>query len=793
MKSARVLGMVWYRTCCLSSKRLGDELRPLITPNASIIARFLKSYPVQTFLSPPNQCTTGRRWRAMAALSSVQARASTKRLDLVELQPSESIQTKQFHSNDQMSIQAAAPATVPAPTPATRSVPLSHLKDNFLDGTSSNFLEELQRTWEQDPSSVDESWQVFFRNFAGQSQPSSRAFAGPALVGSESIQENMRLLLLIRAYQVNGHMKAQLDPLELDRRAVPQELDLAYNNFGERDLDREFSLGFAQMGGVLAENRPPQSLRSIVQRLEQAYCGTTGYEYMHIPDRDKCNWLRERIEAENPRKFPVEKKAQILDRLMWSSQFENFLAQKWTAAKRFGLEGCETLIPGMKELIDKAADLGVESVVIGMPHRGRLNVLGNVVRKPLRQIFNEFSGGIKPAEVEAGGYTGSGDVKYHLGTSYDRPTTSGKTIHLSLVANPSHLEAVAPVVIGKTRAKQYYSQDTKRLKHMAVLLHGDGSFSGQGVVYETLHLSDLINYSTGGTVHIVVNNQVAFTTDPKYSRSSPYCTDVAKALCAPIIHVNGDDVEAVVHACELAAEWRCKFHADVVVDIVCYRRFGHNEIDEPNFTQPRMYQSLLMVEVNPEILKEVGKKITHLPSTFSPHRAIKKIYEQRLQMIESGQGVDWATAEALAFGTLVAEGNHIRLSGQDVERGTFSHRHAVLHDQKTGERLCPLHHVVQNQAQEMFTVSNSSLSEFGVLGFELGYSMENPNSLVIWEGQFGDFANGAQVIFDQFLSSGEAKWLRQTGLTVLLPHGYDGQGPEHSSARLERFLQVLKL
>ncbi|KAJ7547681.1 hypothetical protein O6H91_08G098300 [Diphasiastrum complanatum] len=582
---------------------------------------------------------------------------------------------------------------------------------------------------------------------------------------------------------------------------------------------------------------------------------------MHISDRDQCNWLRERIEKQTPEPYSHDRRMVILDRLMWSTNFESFLAQKWTAAKRFGLEGCETLIPGMKELIDRAADInGTENIVIGMPHRGRLNVLANVVRKPLRQIFSEFSGGIKPVDESEGGYTGSGDVKYHLGTSYDRPTRGGNRIHLSLVANPSHLEAVNPVVVGKTRAKQYYSHDTDRKKNLAILLHGDGSFSGQGVVYETFHLSDLPNYTTGGTIHIVVNNQVAFTTDPKSSRSSPYCTDVAKALNAPIFHVNGDDVEAVVHACELAADWRAQFKKDVVVDIVCYRRFGHNEIDEPFFTQPLMYQVIKshppslelyqkqLIEsgsiqkeeiqtaqkrvmdilneefanskdyvpqrrdwlsafwagfkgpeqlsrirntgVNPEILKNVGQSITTLPPTFTPHKAIKRIYDQRKQMIETGEGVDWATAEALAFATLLVEGNHVRLSGQDVERGTFSHRHSVVHDQKTGQKYCPLDHMLMNQGEEMFTVSNSSLSEFGVLGFELGYSMENPNSLVCWEAQFGDFANGAQVIFDQFLSSGESKWLRQTGLVVLLPHGYDGQGPEHSSARLERFLQM---
>jgi 2-oxoglutarate dehydrogenase E1 component len=753
-------------------------------------------------------------------------------------------QARSLHSTGHKFQQAA---------PVPRPVPLSRLSDNFLDGTSSVYLEELQRAWEMDPQSVDESWDNFFRNFVGQASTS------PGISG-QTIQESMRLLLLVRAYQVNGHMKAKLDPLGLEEREIPLDLDPGLYGFTEADLDREFFLGVWRMSGFLSENRPVQTLRSILSRLEQAYCGTIGYEYMHIPDRDKCNWLREKIETVAPRGYNAERRHVMLDRLIWSTQFENFLATKWTAAKRFGLEGAETLIPGMKEMFDRSADMGVESIVIGMSHRGRLNVLGNVVRKPLRQIFSEFSGGTKPVSEVVGSYTGTGDVKYHLGTSYDRPTRGGKRIHLSLVANPSHLEAVDPVVVGKTRAKQYYSNDKERKKNLAILIHGDGSFAGQGVVYETLHLSALSNYTVGGTIHIVVNNQVAFTTDPKSGRSSQYCTDVAKALDAPIFHVNGDDVEAVVHACELAAEWRQIFQSDVVVDIVCYRRFGHNEIDEPSFTQPKMYKvirnhpraldlyenqliemgqlskeeidalhnkvsSILNEEfinskeyvpnrrdwlaaywtgfkspeqlsrirntgVKPEILKNVGKAITSLPETFKPHRAVKRIYDQRAQMIETEEGVDWAVGEALAFATLLVEGNHVRLSGQDVERGTFSHRHSVLHDQETGESYCPLDHVIINQPEEMFTVSNSSLSEFGVLGFELGYSMENPNSLVLWEAQFGDFANGAQVIFDQFVSSGESKWLRQSGLVVLLPHGYDGQGPEHSSARLERYLQM---
>ncbi|XP_020582994.1 2-oxoglutarate dehydrogenase, mitochondrial-like [Phalaenopsis equestris] len=738
-----------------------------------------------------------------------------------------------------------------AATPVPRAVPLSRLTDSFLNGTSSVYLEELQRAWEADPDSVDESWDNFFRNFVGQ------AATSPGISG-QTIQESMRLLLLVRAYQVYGHMKANLDPLGLEQREIPEDIDPALYGFTEADLDREFFLGVWRMAGFLSENRPVQTLRAILNRLEQAYCGTIGYEYMHIADREKCNWLRERIETIKPRGYSQERSEVILDRLIWSSQFENFLAKKWPAQKRFGLEGAETLIPGMKEMFDRSSDLGVESIVIGMPHRGRLNVLGNVVRKPLRQIFSEFDK--KKPKDEDGLYTGTGDVKYHLGTSYDRPTRGGRQIHLSLLANPSHLEAVDPVVVGKTRAKQYYSNDFDRTKNMGVLIHGDGSFAGQGVVYETLHLSGLPNYTTGGTIHIVVNNQVAFTTDPQAGRSSQYCTDVAKALSAPIFHVNGDDVEAVVHVSELASEWRQKFHSDVVVDIVCYRRHGHNEGDEPSFTQPKMYQVIRnhpnaleiyekkLVEsgtfsredidkinhkvetileeefsyskdyipnkrdwlsaywtgfkspeqisrirntgVKPEILKRVGEAITTIPENFKAHRGIKRVFDQRAQMIQTGEGIDWAVAEALAFATLIVEGNHVRLSGQDVERGTFSHRHAVIHDQETGDIYCHLDHLTMNQNEEMFTVSNSSLSEFAVLGFELGYSMENPNSLVLWEAQFGDFANGAHIIFDQFLSSGESKWLRQTGLCVLLPHGYDGQGPEHSSARLERFLQM---
>lgn len=631
---------------------------------------------------------------------------------------------------------------------------------------------------------------------------------------------------------------ATLDPLGLDDRAssAPPELDPATYGFSDADLDREFYLGTWKMRGFLSEDRPIRTLREILARLREAYCGNVGYEFMHIPDRARCNWIRERVETLEPPRFSPDRKRHILDRLAWSEMFESFLAAKYAAAKRFGLEGCETLIPGMKALIDRSAELGVDSIVMGMPHRGRLNVLANVVRKPMAQIFSEFAG-VKPGGGE-GDYHGSGDVKYHLGTSYDRPTVCGKRVHLSLLANPSHLEAVDPVLLGKVRAKQHFSGDADRSRTLGVLLHGDGAFAGQGVVYETLDMSGLPEYTTGGTIHIIVNNQVrvgeewlrerrknsahthtpptpphthtlqpqvAFTTDPRKSRSSPYCTDVAKALNAPILHVNGDDVESVIRAMEMAAEWRAAWKTDVVVDIVCYRRHGHNEIDEPMFTQPlmyraikkhtdpfRLYQQKLLKEgvftqpdidtvcdsvtkvmqeeferakdyvpaardwlssywegfhgpnqlsrirntgVPMDVLKTVGDAVTKLPDWLTPHKQIARVYDARRAAIQNETGVDWALAEALAFGTLLSEGNHVRLSGQDVERGTFSHRHSVVHDQESGERYTPLAHVFEGQPKGQFTVSNSSLSEFGVLGFELGYALENPNALVLWEAQ----------------------------------------------------------
>ncbi|KAI9151219.1 2-oxoglutarate dehydrogenase E1 component [Blastocladiella emersonii ATCC 22665] len=781
----------------------------------------------------------------------------------------------------------APPATHSPASAALRALPRRHYaataadNEGFLAGASANYVDEMYAAWQRDPASVHVSWQTYFANVA-KGAPRGHAFAAPPTLGLEGsatlplanfaepaagagaspseIADHLKVQLLARAHQVRGHQLAQLDPLgihdaDLDP-TTPPELDPKYYGFTDADLDRKFSLGPGMLPGFRTQS-PQLTLREIVARLKDTYCSTLGIEYAHIPDRGQCDWLRERVEIPNRVKFSKADKAMILDRLAWSDSFERFVAQKYPSEKRFGLEGCESLIPGMKALIDRSVDLGVESVVMGMPHRGRLNVLSNVVRKPNESIFCEFSGTVEPNVAE-----GSGDVKYHLGMNYDRPTPSGKRVHLSLVANPSHLEAVNPVVEGKTRAIQFYAGDNERSKAMPVLLHGDAAFAGQGVVYETLGFADLKSYATGGTVHIIVNNQIGFTTDPRFSRSTPYCSDVAKTVGAPILHVNGDDVEAVVFACNLAAEWRQTFKKDVVIDIVCYRRHGHNEIDQPSFTQPRMYKTIskqvpvldkyvqqLLTEgsftadeieaikkrvwslleesyekskeytptpkdwvssnwhgfkspkeladeivpardtgVDRELLSQIGGKVSSYPEGFNIHNLLNRILKNRSKTIQEGDGIDWSTAEALAFGSLLMERTHVRLSGQDVERGTFSQRHAVLHDQKTEGTYTALNDLSPDQAA--FTVSNSSLSEYGVLGFELGYSLVNPNSLVIWEAQFGDFANTAQVIIDQFVASGEKKWLQRTGLVMNLPHGFDGQGPEHSSARIERFLQL---
>jgi 2-oxoglutarate dehydrogenase E1 component len=687
----------------------------------------------------------------------------------------------------------------------------------------------------------------------------------PGIAAGTDVTNHLKVQLLVRAYQARGHHKAKIDPLGIrgDAEAFgyskPKELELDHYGFTERDLDQEFALGPGILPRFLTEERKKMTLREIIAACEKIYCGSYGVEYIHIPDRKPCEWIRDRFEIPEPYKYSVDDKRRILDRLIWSSSFESFLATKFPNDKRFGLEGCESLVPGMKALIDRSVDYGIKDIVIGMPHRGRLNVLSNVVRKPNESIFSEFAGSTEPSDE------GSGDVKYHLGMNFERPTPSGKRVQLSLVANPSHLEAEDPVVLGKTRAIQHYNNDeTKFDSAMGVLLHGDAAFAAQGVVYETMGFESLPAYSTGGTIHIVVNNQIGFTTDPRFARSTPYCSDIAKSIDAPVFHVNADDVEAVNYVCQVAADWRAEFKRDVVIDIVCYRKQGHNETDQPSFTQPLMYKRIaeqkaqldtyiaqlieegtftkedidehkkwvwgmlgdsfdrskdyqptskewltsawnnfktpkeLATEVLPHLPTAVGtKSLQHIaekvsgadaPKGFTLHRNLKRILANRKKSVDEGKNIDWATAEALAFGSLVDEGYHVRVSGQDVERGTFSQRHAVLHDQETEATYTPLKHISDKQGS--FVISNSSLSEFGALGFEYGYSLTSPEALVMWEAQFGDFANNAQCIIDQFIASGESKWLQRSGLVVSLPHGYDGQGPEHSSGRMERWLQL---
>jgi 2-oxoglutarate dehydrogenase E1 component len=754
---------------------------------------------------------------------------------------------------------------------------------SFLSGPNAEFIADLYARYVTDPGSVEASWRDFFAGLKDDSRtvlddmqgaswtrrdnggngggeitideaPSIGASrAEPALraVGIDEVRaaakDSVRALMLIRAYRVRGHLEADLDPLQLKPRDRHPELDPASYGFTEADMDRPIFLD-----GVLGFQYA--SLRQIVQIVRETYCGKIGIEFMHIQDPAQKAWVQERIESiRNHTQFTERGKRAILERLTHAEAFERFLDKKYTGTKRFGIEGAETTIPALEQILKRGSQLGVNEVVLGMAHRGRLNVLANVLGKPFAAIFSEFQGNpANPEDVQ-----GSADVKYHLGTSSDREF-DGRRVHLSLTANPSHLEAVNTVVLGKVRAKQAQKGDLDRDQTMAILLHGDAAFAGQGLVAETLDLSDLKGYRTGGTIHFIINNQIGFTTDPVKSRSGPYCSEVAKLIQAPIFHVNGDDPEASVHVARIAMEYRQEFKRDVVIDLFCYRRHGHNEGDEPSFTQPLMYQRIAehpttralyadrLVEkgivsredadhmatefqaqleeafetatgykpnkadwlegawaglavatgderrgetaVEPETLREIGRALTSVPEDFTAHRRLLRVLEAKRERLESGQDIDWATAESLAFGSLLLEGCKVRLSGQDCSRGTFSQRHAVLIDQKTKDEYVPLNAVRKGQA--LIEVIDSPLSEAGVLGFEYGYSLAEPRGLVVWEAQFGDFVNGAQVIIDQFIASGESKWLRMSGLAMLLPHGYEGQGPEHSSARLERFLQL---
>ncbi|WP_347301874.1 2-oxoglutarate dehydrogenase E1 component [Croceibacterium sp. TMG7-5b_MA50] len=678
------------------------------------------------------------------------------------------------------------------------------------------------------------------------------AKAGKALDASQVEQaagDSIRAMLLIRTYRVRGHLAAQLDPLGLAKRELPEDLTLEWNGFTGAALDRE-----VYVGGNLGLNwvKPAK----LLEVLQANYCGKVGLEYMHIADVEERRFLQDRIEG--PDKvitFTHEGKRAILQAVIRGEEYEKFLAKKYVGTKRFGLDGGESMIPALEAVIKYGGALGVREIVYGMAHRGRLNVLANVMAKPYRVIFHEFSGGsANPDDVG-----GSGDVKYHLGTSTDREF-DGTSVHMSLVPNPSHLETVNPVVLGKVRAQQAQRDDlNKHQQVLPVLIHGDAAFAGQGIVWECLGLSGLNGYDTGGCLHFVINNQIGFTTSPQFARSSPYPSDVAKGVMAPILHVNGDDPEAVTFACKLAIEYRQQFRRDIVIDMWCYRRFGHNEGDEPSFTQPLMYSKIrshariselyasrlategvvaaadadgmraefeatlagefeaaksykpneadwfagrwsglhkpadpetaprnVETAISPKLFDSLGRTLTTVPEDLTVHKTLSRVIDGRRTMFDSGEGFDWATAESLAFGSLVTEGFGVRLSGQDSGRGTFSQRHAIWVDQQDERKFVPLSTLPHGK----FEVYDSPLSEYGVLGFEYGFALADPKTLVLWEAQFGDFANGAQIVIDQYIASGESKWLRANGLVMLLPHGYEGQGPEHSSARLERFLQL---
>ncbi|MFN3262321.1 MAG: 2-oxoglutarate dehydrogenase E1 component [Pikeienuella sp.] len=761
---------------------------------------------------------------------------------------------------------------------------------SFLQGHNALYVEQLYARYQADPGAVDEAWGAFFRSLGEDAAPAGPSWArsdwpptrggdlvsamdgqwpterspkeladkvaakaqakGAALTEAQvrtAVLDSLRALMLIRAYRIRGHLAADLDPLKLTPPASHPELEPASYGFSAGDMDRPIFIDNV-LGLEFA------SMREITAIVKRTYCGTFALQYMHISDGEQAGWLKERIEGYGKEiAFTKRGRKAILQKLVEAEGFEKFLGVKYLGTKRFGLDGGEALIPAMEQIIKRGGALGVKDIIIGMPHRGRLSVLANVMGKPYRAIFNEFQGGsFKPDDV-----AGSGDVKYHLGASSDREF-DGNSVHLSLTANPSHLEAVNPVVLGKARAKQEQIGDRERTEVLPILLHGDAAFAGQGVVAECFGLSGLRGHRTGGTIHLIVNNQIGFTTAPHNSRSSPYPTDIALMVEAPIFHVNGDDPEAVVHAARIATEFRQKFHKDVVLDIFCYRRFGHNEGDEPMFTQPEMYRQIkkhkttlqlyaetlvkddLIAEgevdqmkaefqalLNEEFeagkvyrpnkadwldgrwkhlgagaeeyqrgvtgvpldrLREVGAALSRIPEGFNAHKTVERIFADKAKMFETGKGIDWATAEALAFGALQLEGFPVRLSGQDCTRGTFSQRHSGIIDQQTEERYYPLKNIREGQAE--FEVIDSMLSEYAVLGFEYGYTLAEPNGLTLWEAQFGDFANGAQIMIDQFICPGERKWLRMSGLVMLLPHGYEGQGPEHSSARIERFLQL---
>ena len=749
-------------------------------------------------------------------------------------------------------------------------------KTSFLGNNSSEFVEALYGDYLNDPSKLPEQWKAFFDGLKDERKKILENVNGPSWSPKKRLKpylsvnqketgkkngstenyangvdilgaakDSIRASMLVRAYRIRGHLISKLDPLELQKREEHLELKPETYGFTVKDLNKKIFLDGA-MG------LQTSTLKEVIDLVKKTYCEKIGYEFLHMGDPEEKKWIRDRIEGkEKGIKFTENGKRAILNKLIEAEGFEKFLHVKFVGTKRFGLDGGESLIPALEQIIKRGGHLGVKEVKIGMPHRGRLNVLANMMQKPYKAIFKEFFGEKIKSKKDF-----EGDVKYHLGASANREF-DGNLVHISLTDNPSHLEAVNPVVLGQVRAKQFFHKDKERKKVIPVLIHGDAAFAGQGVVAECFAMSGLPGHNTGGTIHIIVNNQIGFTTAPRFARSSPYPSDLAKMVQAPIFHVNGDDPEAVVHCAKIATEFRQKFKRDVVIDMVCYRRFGHNEGDEPSFTQPLMYKKIkthpttlqiyakkllneglisnndltlmqkkfrnfldnefsgakdykikmkwfdgVWSRFKPEIGKDrrgvtgvdkkelisIGKKITDIPKNFNIHKTLVKIFENKRKMFTENQPIDWSTAELLAFGTLLNDGFSVRLSGQDSSRGTFSQRHSVLRNQDNHQRFVPLQNISKNQKK--FEVIDSLLSELGVLGFEFGYSLSEPETLVLWEAQFGDFANGAQVVIDQFISSGESKWSRASGLVMLLPHGYEGQGPEHSSARLERFLQL---
>jgi 2-oxoglutarate dehydrogenase E1 component len=759
---------------------------------------------------------------------------------------------------------------------------LEYEKTSFLNKSNSAFIERMYLKFINKEADLPESWKDYFEGIGDELNIVAKEINGPSWgpkknkVDIDELQKkidqkennlenklvdrsekfNYQLLAnsnkdsisavsLIRAYRLRGHLLANLDPLGMRESDYLDELHPEFYGFKKENYDKKIFLN-----GVI--NRKDATIKEILKFLKKTYCGNVGYEFMHISNPDERKWFRDRIEQDtNALEFTKNGKEAILNKLVQAEGFEKFLATKYVGTKRFGLDGGESLIPALEQIIKISGQSQVKEVKIGMSHRGRLNVLANVLQKSYKRIFNEFAGEFGNTSDE-----GAGDVKYHLGASSNREF-DGNSVHVSLTDNPSHLEAVNPVVLGQTRAKQFFHKDKERNKVIPILIHGDAAFAGQGVVAECFAMSGLPGHNTGGTIHIIVNNQIGFTTSPRFARSSPYPSDVAKMVDAPIIHANGDDPEAVVYAARIASEFRLKFNRDVVVDLICYRRFGHNEGDEPSFTQPLMYKKIRShptpvkvygkklidqkvisdedlenvikkfkdllddqfknaKDYKPKIawfegtwsaykpekgkdkrgvtgadtkkLLEISEKINSSSDDLNLHKTIVKILNNRKEAVRSGSNIDWSTAEALAFGSLLEEGYPVRLVGQDSGRGTFSQRHSVLRNQKDNSRYVPLNNISKNQKQ--FEVVDSFLSELAVLGFEYGYSLVEPNTLTLWEAQFGDFANGAQVVIDQFIASGERKWTRASGLVMLLPHGYEGQGPEHSSARLERFLQL---